>query len=355
MGSDAIKKAKQPAHQKTVQSRLVTNMYSIGWIAGFFIFSYLIDFLSILGRIKHDTYFWLAAGSIGGFTLCFIYLSVYLPKVKGFKVNFDKWEEEVSKIKQLAILKPTYLKKKYNLLTQKAFEEKQKQPVVLILGSSDSGKSTLLKQLKIIHGNGFTNEEKEGYKHLVWENIAIYCKKILSQFANIKDIADKYAKLGTLTKETVTGKDVAGLILDLYNETIVIDTILFIKDLPGTASLIPTENITDTVFTIDRQQMHFIDVNGNPRHRKYWLPYFDNANAVVFVASLASYDMMVEDDVETNQMADSIFLLQSLVSHPLLSKPNFIVFLNKSDLFEIKVKLVDVKKHFPDFKGNICL
>lgn len=94
MGSDAIKKAKQPAHQKTAQSRVVTNLYSIGWIAGFFIFSYLVGFLSILLKIKHDIYFWLAAGSITGFISCFVYLSVYLPKIKGIKVNFDKWEEE---------------------------------------------------------------------------------------------------------------------------------------------------------------------------------------------------------------------------------------------------------------------
>ncbi|KAJ3348309.1 hypothetical protein HDU91_006587 [Kappamyces sp. JEL0680] len=45
-------------------------------------------------------------------------------------------------------------------------EEKQKwkklqrEPRVLILGSSDSGKSTLLKQLKILHGDGFTPSER---------------------------------------------------------------------------------------------------------------------------------------------------------------------------------------------------
>ncbi|KAJ2990684.1 hypothetical protein HDV02_004221, partial [Globomyces sp. JEL0801] len=44
-------------------------------------------------------------------------------------------------------------------------QEKQKylklleEPKILILGTSDSGKSTFLKQLKIIHGAGFTDAE----------------------------------------------------------------------------------------------------------------------------------------------------------------------------------------------------
>jgi polynucleotide 5'-kinase involved in rRNA processing len=35
----------------------------------------------------------------------------------------------------------------------------RKNPKILILGTSDSGKSTLVKQLKILHGGGFTKEE----------------------------------------------------------------------------------------------------------------------------------------------------------------------------------------------------
>lgn len=47
-----------------------------------------------------------------------------------------------------------------------SYNEYMKQPKyysalirLILLGSSDSGKSTLLKQLKILHGGGFTTEE----------------------------------------------------------------------------------------------------------------------------------------------------------------------------------------------------
>ncbi|KAJ3350642.1 hypothetical protein HDU91_006221, partial [Kappamyces sp. JEL0680] len=46
------------------------------------------------------------------------------------------------------------------LKTEKIKLERSKlEPRILILGTSDSGKSTLIKQLKIMHGGGFTKDE----------------------------------------------------------------------------------------------------------------------------------------------------------------------------------------------------
>lgn len=46
------------------------------------------------------------------------------------------------------------------LKSEKAlFDAQQREPKILILGSSDSGKSTLVKQMKILHGNSFSKEE----------------------------------------------------------------------------------------------------------------------------------------------------------------------------------------------------
>ena len=50
---------------------------------------------------------------------------------------------------------------KYLKNEKKIYEEYLAEPKLLILGSSDCGKSTLLKQMKILHGKGFNNGEKE--------------------------------------------------------------------------------------------------------------------------------------------------------------------------------------------------
>ncbi|XP_063901458.1 guanine nucleotide-binding protein alpha-16 subunit-like [Zophobas morio] len=47
----------------------------------------------------------------------------------------------------------------------------RRQVKLLLLGTGESGKSTILKQLKVIHEKGFTDKEKEDYKYIIWGNI----------------------------------------------------------------------------------------------------------------------------------------------------------------------------------------
>jgi guanine nucleotide-binding protein subunit alpha len=42
---------------------------------------------------------------------------------------------------------------------------------VLLLGGGESGKSTILKQMKIIHMNGYTREELLQFRVIVWRNM----------------------------------------------------------------------------------------------------------------------------------------------------------------------------------------
>jgi guanine nucleotide-binding protein G(i) subunit alpha len=59
-------------------------------------------------------------------------------------------------------------------------EDEKKEPRVLILGASDSGKSTLLKQLRILHGGGFQPDEISQYKLQMYQNILSTASTIVS-------------------------------------------------------------------------------------------------------------------------------------------------------------------------------
>jgi hypothetical protein len=69
---------------------------------------------------------------------------------------------------------------------------------ILILGTSASGKSTVAKQMKIIHSNGFTNEELENYKQILILNIFNGMKELVLQAEglNIK-VTRKNKKVAT--------------------------------------------------------------------------------------------------------------------------------------------------------------
>ena len=53
------------------------------------------------------------------------------------------------------------------------FLNKQKEPKILILGSGDSGKTTLLKQIQIIHGNGYSPDQLLEFKVMLVQSILV--------------------------------------------------------------------------------------------------------------------------------------------------------------------------------------
>ncbi len=51
---------------------------------------------------------------------------------------------------------------------------------LLLLGAGESGKSTIVKQMKIIHDNGYSLEERELFRSVV------FCNTIQSLFVILK-------------------------------------------------------------------------------------------------------------------------------------------------------------------------
>jgi uncharacterized protein YrrD len=110
-------------------------------------------------------------------------------------------------------------------------------------------------------------------------------------------------------------------------------------------------NVSDTIFQVDGNTLHFIDVSGLKHHRKSWLAYFDSVDSVLFVASINCYDQYLVEDNSINRMQDALVLFDQTVNHTLLHHIAFVLFLNKKDLFQKKVKKISISKYFPDYKG----
>lgn len=62
----------------------------------------------------------------------------------------------------------------------------QREVKVLLLGSGESGKSTIVKQMKILHENGYSQEELLEYKPFVYKNILDCIKNVIHAIIDLQ-------------------------------------------------------------------------------------------------------------------------------------------------------------------------
>lgn len=55
-----------------------------------------------------------------------------------------------------------------------------------ILGTGESGKSTFIKQMRIIHGSGYSDEDKQGFIKLVYQNIFMAMQSMIRAMELLK-------------------------------------------------------------------------------------------------------------------------------------------------------------------------
>ncbi|KIM75863.1 hypothetical protein PILCRDRAFT_826888 [Piloderma croceum F 1598] len=95
---------------------------------------------------------------------------------------------------------------------------------------------------------------------------------------------------------------------------------------------------------------YIYDVGGSRTMRPAWLPYFDDVNAIIFLAPISCFDEQLVEDRNVNRLEDSFGLWKAICSSPQLSQTTLILFMNKCDLLEKKIKSgVSVKKSLPSF------
>ena len=67
---------------------------------------------------------------------------------------------------------------------------------------------------------------------------------------------------------------------------------------------------------------------------------------------MSAYDQVLIEDEETNRMRESLKLFESICNNPFFQKTSMILFLNKKDLFEEKIKKSPLKICFPEYEGE---
>ncbi|KAK5671853.1 hypothetical protein QVD99_001683 [Batrachochytrium dendrobatidis] len=276
------------------------------------------------------------------------------------------------------------------LLQEKILRDKiMLEPRVLVLGSGDSGKTTLMKQLKILHAGGYCDQERQSYNEKICDNIVDSMLAILA-LLHIKNISVKNITTKTnidllrnyfqTSPEEVLQKpltaDIAQIIQKLwadedikgafYSTTTIQDTApYFLADPVKFTSLsykptdtdilntrLPTIQVSESIIKLEKNTVHFFDVGGQQKYRKQWIPYFDDVHNIVFVVSISSYDQQLQENSTINRMHDALDLFGNICNAPLLKHTSMTLMLNKSDIFATKIAKSPINKYFPDYKGG---
>ncbi|KAG7098035.1 Guanine nucleotide-binding protein subunit alpha [Marasmius oreades] len=257
---------------------------------------------------------------------------------------------------------------------------------MLLLGAGESGKSTVLKQMKLIHHGGYNEQERESYKEIIYSNTIQSMRAILDALPQLdlsltpQNDARRAVVLGLPVQIEADNlpNDVSDAIRSLWmdpgvreavrrsrefqlNDSAVyyfnsIDRMAAIGYLPTDQDIlrsrVKTTGITETTFKVGELTYKLFDVGGQRSERKKWIHCFENVTALVFLVSLSEYDQMLYEDESVNRMQEALTLFDSICNSRWFVKTSIILFLNKIDLFAEKLPRSPLGDYFPDYTGG---
>lgn len=110
--------------------------------------------------------------------------------------------------------------------------------------------------------------------------------------------------------------------------------------------------IEEAEFTFEDLSFRMCDVGGQRSERRKWIHCFDGVTAVIFCVALSEYDQKLREDDTQNRITESLLLFDEVCNSKYFRNTNFILFLNKTDLFEEKLGRVDLSVAFPTYTGG---
>lgn len=246
-------------------------------------------------------------------------------------------------------------------------ERMQSVNKLLLLGSGESGKSTLFKQMNEIYGQGLDEAQRTTYKSAIHSNVLESmvqlikaCKQKPVQCQASRDhvmtfdpehqmidagIAEHLEKLwqDPAIQEAYTNRhqfylpDSAAYYFERLKE---LGQDAYVPSTQDVLRVrIRTAGIVEKEFVISGLNFKLLDVGGQRCERRKWVHCFEHVTAVLFVGVLSEYYVTLFEDDKVNRMEDTLNLFEEVVNSRWFGDVNFILFLNKKDLFEQKIKM----------------
>ncbi|PWN41023.1 guanine nucleotide-binding protein alpha-3 subunit [Ceraceosorus guamensis] len=261
-------------------------------------------------------------------------------------------------------------------------------PSTSLPGAGESGKSTVVKQMKIIHQNGYTPEELMLYRLTVIKNLVDSAQAIVLALRKFKlepEVPDNRESAELILQyrvdadpntslepamakavEALWADPIVATVVDRSSEFYLMDSApYFFNNVSRIASpdYIPNEDdvlrarskttgITETRFNMGQLSIHLFDVGGQRSERKKWIHCFEAVTSIIFCVALSEYDQVLLEESGQNRMAESLVLFESVVNSRWFLRTSIILFLNKIDIFKQKIPRQPLANFFPEYSGG---
>ena len=266
------------------------------------------------------------------------------------------------------------------------FELDNSKVKLLLLGAGESGKSTIFKQMRVLFGAPLTEDEKQQITPVVYNNTLSSMKLLCAETRKMgyeEDVVakDKLAFLTDLDDQCDIDAEIGAAIQELWADPGVLQTwkrraefqiVESVKyyfneierimrdDYVATQqdmllARVRTSGIVTEKYVIDGVNFEMYDVGGQRNERKKWIHCFDDVTAVIFVAALSEYDQVLFEDANANRMTEAVDLFGDICNNAVFQSSSMILFLNKKDLYEEKIKEVHIgdQPAFAQFDGQL--
>ncbi|KAH8163588.1 hypothetical protein CIB48_g4659 [Xylaria polymorpha] len=216
---------------------------------------------------------------------------------------------------------------------------------ILLLGSGESGKSTIVKQMKIIHLKGYSEEELYNYRATVFKNLIECAKAVIiamEQFEidpssdGTKDYCDYLLSYTVESGPTARIEAKVGIAVQALWSDPCIEQLMQ----------------HSTEFYLMDSAEYMFDVGGQRSERKKWIHCFENVTSIIFCVALSEYDQVLLEESSQNRMMESLLLFDSVVNSRWFMRTSIILFLNKVDIFKAKLPRSPLGNYFPDYSGG---
>ncbi|KAL7752026.1 guanine nucleotide-binding protein subunit alpha [Sorochytrium milnesiophthora] len=261
----------------------------------------------------------------------------------------------------------------------------QREAKLLLLGAGDSGKSTILKQMHLIYGEGFKATDRINYKDIVLNNTINAFRVLMEGMQRLEiqlndeetngpfrdvmlDLPDPRLMCELTPEITAAIKALwqdAGVRATFArsNEFQMIDSAKYYfndidrlsqpdylpSDLDILRSRVMSTGIVEVKFTVDDLTYRVFDVGGQRSERRKWIHCFEDVTAIIFLVAISEYDQQLMEDETVNRLQESLTLFESVCNSTWFARTSIILFLNKVDLFKQKLQYSPPNKYFPQF------